>query len=233
MAQKKLNLKEKKQPKSQTPLVLILFSAIFYSLLGFGLDFPKIQDIFIKKYGAASVAVFNAWSNIMTTSNELKTDDKTKRINDSLNRTITWQEDQKVWGVPDYWATPLETVSKKMGDCEDFAIIKYYSLINLGVPVNQLRLVYVKAKNGNGTATTELAHMVLAFYPSPDSEPYILDNMLSDIRPASRRPDLIPVFSFNSEGVYNGVASGGEQSGVERLSKWQDLLQRAKNEGFN
>lgn len=225
---------KKTQTHRQRGLIfLTFFGAFFFSMLSFGIDIPKMQDFFSKKYGSASIALFNAWSNIVTTSNDLKADDKTKRVNESLNRTITWQEDQKIWGVPDYWATPLETISKKMGDCEDFAIIKYYSLINLGVPVNQLRLVYVKAKNGNGTATTELAHMVLAFYPSPDSEPYILDNMLSDIRPASRRPDLVPVFSFNSEGVYNGVASGGEQSGVERLSKWQDLLQRAKNEGFN
>ena len=165
----------------------------------------------------------------MSTSGELVSDNKTKRVNESLNRAVTWQEDQKIWGQIDYWATPFETISKKAGDCEDFAIIKYFSLINLGIPVNQLRLVYVKAKNGNGTSSTDLAHMVLAFYPSPDSEPLILDNMLSDIRPASRRPDLVPVFSFNSEGVYNGVASSGEQSGVERLSKWQDLLQKAKN----
>ena len=223
----------KKQFKSRTLIIMTFFCAFFFSMGSFGLDFPKIQDFFVKKYGAASVALFNAWSNIMTTSNDLKTDDKTKRINDSLNRTVTWQEDQKVWGVPDYWATPFETIAKKAGDCEDFAIIKYFSLINLGIPVNQLRLVYVKAKNGNGTSSGELAHMVLAFYPSPDSEPLILDNMLSDIKPAGRRPDLVPVFSFNGEGVYNGVAGGGQASGIERLSKWQDLLQRAKNEGFD
>ncbi len=214
------------------PLTFIL---IFFSVscLALALDYTKLQEVFVKKYSASSLNLFNAWQNIMTSSAELKSDDKTKRINDSSNRNITWQEDQKVWGAADYWATPFETIAKKAGDCEDFAIIKYFSLINLGIPVNQLRLVYVKAKNGNGTSSGELAHMVLAFYPSPDSEPLILDNMLSDIRPAGRRPDLVPVFSFNGEGVYNGVAGGGQASGIERLSKWQDLLQRAKNEGFN
>lgn len=171
---------------------------------------------------------------MISTSMSLKVDDQTKRVNESLNRVINWQEDQKTWGMSDYWATPLETIAKKAGDCEDFAIIKYFSLLDLGVPVNQLRLVYVKAKNGNGTSSTELAHMVLAYYPSLDQEPFILDNMLSDIKPASRRPDLTPVFSFNSEGIYNGAMSnGGQSDSVERLSKWQDLLQRSKNEGFN
>ncbi len=210
-----------------------LYLTFLMSSIALALDYPKLQETFVKKYTAASLNLFSAWQSIMTSSGELKPDDKTKRINDSLNRSITWHEDQKVWGVADYWATPFETIAKKAGDCEDFAIIKYFSLINLGIPVNQLRLVYVKAKNGNGTASGELAHMVLAYYPSPDSEPLILDNMLSDIRPAGRRPDLVPVFSFNGEGVYSGVAGGGEASGIERLSKWQDLLQRAKNEGFN
>ena len=219
--------------KFKAPLMLSLAIFFFCSLIALALDYPKLQDIFVKKYPATALNSFNAWQNVMTTSGELKPEDKIKRINDSSNRTITWQEDQKVWGAADYWATPFETIAKKAGDCEDFAIIKYFSLINLGVPVNQLRLVYVKAKNGNGTSSSELAHMVLAYYPSPDSEPLILDNMLSDIRPASRRPDLVPVFSFNGEGVYNGVAGGGQASGIERLSKWQDLLQRAKNEGFN
>lgn len=219
--------------KSKILALLTLLTFLTVSFLALALDYPKLQEIYIKKYTSASLNLFNAWQNIMTTSVELKLDDKTKRINESSNRTITWQEDQKVWGVPDYWATPFETIAKKAGDCEDFAIIKYFSLINLGIPVNQLRLVYVKAKNGNGTSSGELAHMVLAFYPSPDSEPLILDNMLSDIKPAGRRPDLVPVFSFNGEGVYNGVAGGGQASGIERLSKWQDLLQRAKNEGFD
>jgi predicted transglutaminase-like cysteine proteinase len=213
------------------PALAIFFLSSFIAL---ALDYPKLQDSFVKKYTSASLTLFNAWQNIMMTSSELKSEDKTTRINDSSNRNITWQEDQKIWGASDYWATPFETIAKKAGDCEDFAIIKYFSLIHLGIPVNQLRLVYVKAKNGNGTSSSELAHMVLAYYPSPDSEPFILDNMLSDIRPASRRPDLVPVFSFNSEGVYNGVAENSQQSGgIERLSKWQDLLHRAKNEGLN
>ncbi len=216
--------------KNKTHFLFLTFLLTSFAL---ALDYPKLQETFVKKYTAASLNLFSAWQSIMTSSGELKPDDKTKRINDSLNRSITWHEDQKVWGVADYWATPFETIAKKAGDCEDFAIIKYFSLINLGIPVNQLRLVYVKAKNGNGTSSGELAHMVLAYYPSPDSEPLILDNMLSDIRPAGRRPDLVPVFSFNGEGVYNGVAGGGQASGIERLSKWQDLLQRAKNEGFN
>lgn len=229
--------KFKKKNNSKNFFLLLLISSVTIITPFFAyatLDFSKLQATFIKKYGSSSLSLFNSWQNMISTSMSLKVDDQTKRVNESLNRVINWQEDQKTWGMSDYWATPLETIAKKAGDCEDFAIIKYFSLLDLGVPVNQLRLVYVKAKNGNGTSSTELAHMVLAYYPSLDQEPFILDNMLSDIKPASRRPDLTPVFSFNSEGIYNGAMSnGGQSDSVERLSKWQDLLQRSKNEGFN
>jgi predicted transglutaminase-like cysteine proteinase len=127
----------------------------------------------------------------------------------------------------------MDTLGKGMGDCEDFAIVKYYTLINLGITVTKLRLVYVKAKNGNATSSVDQAHMVLAYYPLPDSEPMIMDNMITDIRPASRRPDLLPVFSFNSEGIYTGAAGDAGQAENTKLSKWQDLLQRAEVEGFN
>jgi hypothetical protein len=216
---------------SKKLILSMLLAAVTAISSSFAIDFTRLQDEFKKKFGQQSLPTFMAWQNFMNTSTDLQGDDKIKRSNEMINRIVTWQEDQKIWGQQDYWATPLETLSKKMGDCEDFAIIKYFSLKNLNVPISQLRLVYVKAKNGSGG---EQAHMVLAYYPAPDSEPLILDNMLNDIRPASRRPDLTPVFSFNSEGIYNGAAGKDQQSGgIERLSKWQDLLQRAQAEGFN
>ena len=76
--------------------------------------------------------------------------------------------------------------------------------------------------------------MVLAYYLQPDAEPLVLDNLIGEIRPASRRPDLVPVFSFNSDGVFAGV-SGKESTpvgGTGRLSRWEDLLKRARAEGF-
>jgi len=219
-------------PQKKLNKVILVFLITLMSS-AFAIDFPKLQEQFTKKFGTQSLQTFTLWQNFITSSGELKPEDKTKRSNEVINRIITWQDDQKVWNQPDYWATPLETLSKKMGDCEDFAIIKYFSLKNEGVPISQLRLVYVKAKNGNGAGSSEQAHMVLAYYATPDSEPLILDNMINDIRPASRRPDLTPVFSFNSEGIYNGAAGKDQQAGgLERLSKWQDLLQRAQVEGF-
>jgi hypothetical protein len=74
---------------------------------------------------------------------------------------------------------------------------------------------------------------VLAYYTAPDAEPLVMDNLIGDIRPASRRPDLVPIFSFNGSGVFAGVGGGGTAAGgTGRLSRWEDLLRRAKAEGF-
>ncbi|MGS0756971.1 transglutaminase-like cysteine peptidase, partial [Roseateles sp. GG27B] len=134
----------------------------------------------------------------------------------------------EVWGQVDYWASPLESLDKGRGDCEDYAIAKYFSLLSAGVPVAKLRLVYVRALLGGRS----VAHMVLAYYAQPGAEPLILDNLLPDVRPASQRPDLQPVFSFNSEGLWQGVGSITAGDPVARLSQWRELLTKVQAEGF-
>lgn len=162
-------------------------------------------------------------------------EDKLRRINEFFNRRIRFADDREIWGQGDYWATPMETLARGQGDCEDFTIGKYFTLLSAGVADEQLRLVYVKARIGGPNSSLQQAHMVLAYYATPDAEPLVLDNLITEIRPASRRPDLTPVFSFNSQGIWQGVAGGTAPSagGLGRLSRWQDLLQRARREGFD
>jgi predicted transglutaminase-like cysteine proteinase len=96
------------------------------------------------------------------------------------------------------------------------------------VPVQRLRLVYVRAQIGGDS----VAHMVLAYYAQPGAEPLILDNLVGSVRPASRRPDLTPVFSFNSEGLWNGVGTHSAGDAQARLSRWREVMAKAKAEGF-
>lgn len=151
-------------------------------------------------------------------------------VNGWFNRRILFRDDQETWGVPDHWASPLELLEKGQGDCEDFAIAKYFSLLALGVPVSKLRLVYVRLQPGTGGEG--VAHMVLAYYPQTDAEPLILDNLVGSVRPASRRPDLTPVFSFNSEGLWQGVGAQAAGDPQARLSRWREVLAKARAEGF-
>lgn len=192
----------------------------------------------LRKFGG-SEAAFRDWQKLLADARPLGPMDKLKRVNEFFNRRIQFGEDQQIWGQSDYWATPLETLAKGKGDCEDFTIAKYFTLLNAGVPLEQLRLVYVKARIGGSASTVTQAHMVLAYFATADAEPLVLDNLITDLRPASRRPDLAPVFSFNSQGIWQGAGGGadakgpGAAGGSGRLSRWEDLLQRARAEGFD
>ena len=203
----------------------MLFFGLFSLSVAHGVDFDRLQQSLISRFGPAPITLLRDWQGLLSEQKSTPETEKLKQVNDFFNRRIQFADDVIVWAQQDYWATPIELMGKGRGDCEDYSIAKYYSLLELGVPMNKLRLVYVKALQNN----TLQAHMVLAYYPSPTATPLILDNLVPDIRPASQRNDLTPIFSFNSAGLWQGT---GNQSSKSNLSRWQDLLQRAHNEGF-
>jgi predicted transglutaminase-like cysteine proteinase len=149
-------------------------------------------------------------------------------VNDFFNRRIAFADDRDTWGAVDHWASPLELLALGRGDCEDYAIAKYFTLAAMGVPVSRLRLVYVRAQVGGAVQP----HMVLAYYASPEADPLVLDNLVGDVRRASQRLDLVPVFSFNGEGLWNGTGPQPAGDPVARLSRWRDVIVKARTEGF-
>jgi predicted transglutaminase-like cysteine proteinase len=154
-------------------------------------------------------------------------------VNRYFNERVAFATDLEVWGQEDYWATPLETLSKGRGDCEDYVIAKYFSLLAAGVLPERLRLVYVRAMvAAPGRPAVSLAHMVLAYSARPGDDALILDNLRADIRPASQRPDLSPVFSFNAVGLWQGADGPTAGDPVARLSRWRELLEKVRGEGF-
>lgn len=215
-------------------LGLVLALAWFGHLAHGSANFDRLLASFTQRWGNDAVSKFTNWQTTLQGLRKSSDTERLKKVNDFFNRSIAFGEDSVIWNQPDYWATPVETLGQGAGDCEDFAIAKYYSLKEVGVAPEKLRLIYVRAKVGSTDSVGAQAHMVLAYYAQPDSEPLVLDNLINDIRPASRRPDLVPVFSFNSDGVFTGV-SGKESApvaGTGRLSRWEDLLKRARTEGF-
>lgn len=212
----------------------VLALMLLIASIAAAVDFDRMLNSLIQRFGQQSALSFQDWKKMIDNASTLSTQDKLKRVNEFLNRRIRFGEDQQIWGQSDYWATPMETIGKGAGDCEDIVILKYFTLRNLSIPDNQLRLIYVKARIGGEGSTITQAHMVLAYYPTPNAEPLVLDNLITDIRPASRRPDIKPIFSFNSQGIYQGTAGGSMpgSGGLGSLSRWQDLLKRASAEGF-
>jgi predicted transglutaminase-like cysteine proteinase len=196
-------------------------------------DFDKLLSVLTQRWGTGPTQKFNAWRSLISSASALHDNERLKRVNDFFNRNMRFGEDADIWSQTDYWATPMESLGQGAGDCEDFAIAKYFTLREAGVVPTKLRLIYVRATTGTTAGAPSQAHMVLAYYAQPEAEPLVLDNLVSEIRPASRRPDLVPVFSFNSDGVFTG---GGKEAtpsaGTGRLSRWEDLLKRARAEGF-
>lgn len=197
------------------------------------LDMSRLQAVLNKLGG--NTQSFTDWQQLIQNNQTLPVAVRLKSVNEFFNRRTRFLTDQEIWRQSDYWATPMETLAKGAGDCEDFTIAKYFTLLSLDIPVEQLRLIYVKARIGGMYSNVQQAHMVLAYYPSPDAEPLVLDNLITEIRPASRRPDLAPVFSFNSQGIFRGVArnDNSPKGDVGQLSRWSDLLKRARAEGFD
>lgn len=148
-------------------------------------------------------------------------------VNRFFNQQLSFRSDLQVWGRNDYWASPVESLVQGAGDCEDFAIAKYFSLRRLGVPSEKLRITYVKALRQNQP------HMVLTYYSETGADPLVLDNLTNDIRRASQRRDLLPVYAFNADGVYLPRAGSERQAGdPKQLSRWTELLQKLQAEGF-
>lgn len=184
-----------------------------------------------QRQGPTAIAGVRALLPVLADATALDDERRLATINEFFNRRIVFTDDEPVWGQVDHWASPVELLGKGRGDCEDYAIAKYFSLVAVGVPVARLRLVYVRAQIG-GPGGASQAHMVLAYYAQPGAEPLILDNLIGEIRPASRRTDLTPVFSFNSEGLWQGAAGAAAGDPTARLSRWREVLAKAREEGF-
>jgi predicted transglutaminase-like cysteine proteinase len=167
------------------------------------------------------------WQQLLASQKQLGELEQLNVVNRFFNKQLRYVEDIDLWHQVDYWETPIEALWKGAGDCEDYAIAKYFSLRHLGVASDKLRITYVKA------LTQNRAHMVLTYYSSPEAMPLVLDSLIDVIKPASQRKDLLPVYSFNAEGLWLAGAKGNQKVGdTKRLSRWLDVLKKMQAEGF-
>ncbi len=196
------------------------------------LNVDMMERIMQAHYGNEGVRKFRAWHRLLEDTQLQAEVDQVKKVNDFFNKHIRFDDDSAHWKKSDYWATLLETLGTGAGDCEDYTIAKYMTLVKLGIPTNRLRLIYVKAQIGGPSSHVFQAHMVMGYYPQPNAVPLILDSLITNIEPANTRSDLHPIFSFNSEGLWVGGQAQPKIDPTARLSRWRDVLMRMKQEGF-
>ena len=176
----------------------------------------------VKRFGHEADARLKPWFSLMHSAAKLNEMEKLQRVNNFFNR-IPNEDDSTHWGEQDYWATPIELLASNGGDCEDFALAKYFTLRELGVPDERLRLTYAKAYLRQ-TGQIQ-SHMVLTYYRAPGDEPLVLDNLTDAIQPASQRTDLTPTYSFNVAPLWaaHERQSAQRTRNAELLSNWREL----------
>lgn len=175
-----------------------------------------------KEYGSRAADRLQQWQELVDENQDMDEDDKLELVNDFFNR-VAFVDDIIHWKKKDYWATPIELLATDAGDCEDYSIAKYFTLKALGVPESKLYITYVKA------IRLKQAHMVLTYFKTPKSVPLVLDNINKRILKATKRKDLVPVYSFNGDGLWLARQRGKGKSvkgGTSKLKKWNDLLNR-------
>lgn len=183
--------------ESPIHLLLLLF---FSSVVLFSNDYPHFPVQELREIEARSgVIAKNRTLHYQLILNDLrskKQNDQLKLVNYNLNQLIA-RTDIQTKKIQDYWATPKEFLITGKGDCEDYAIIKYYSLIKLGFDKNKLYLTMVKELfNGRD-------HMVLSYFPNLNAQPLVLDNLSFKVLPLNKRTDLKANYFINNNGVFS------------------------------
>ncbi|MBT0881381.1 MULTISPECIES: transglutaminase-like cysteine peptidase [unclassified Campylobacter] len=182
-----------------------------------------------KTYGQASVKRLEKLDKLMQDIQNTNDANKLVKVNEFFNdpSIIKWQDDMITWGKTDYWANRFESLGKGFGDCEDFVIAKYLTLLDLGVSEEKLFFTYVYA-NLNGKW---ISHMVLAYYEKPNDIPFILDSNTNSIKRANKRVDLKPVLSFNAKDLFlaQQASSGKLSAKSSKYTKdWSSYLENLK-----
>lgn len=158
----------------------------------------------------------------------LNLEKKLNHVNAFYNRILPVHDATK-YKVDDHWSTPKEFLLDGKGDCEDYAIAKYFTLKESGIPKEKLFLSVVKVKNATSY------HMVLTYLENKKSMPLILDNLSFKVLPFSKRKDLEPKFIFNEVEAFtlkNKRIDKQVRINWGKVNKWQLLLYRVykKNE---
>mgnify|MGYP003385700916 CR=1 FL=1 len=220
----------KNQPQRYTKLILSIGASLCLMLSCSLVAKSEITEAFLikieQKYNKFARQRVESWQTLIQTSQDLSDDEKLQVVNRFFNSNMQFINDQALWGKEDYWATPIEALSIGAGDCEDYSIAKYFTLKELGIDEDKLRITYVKAiKIGQ-------AHMVLTYFKNKRAIPVVLDNLDTEIKPANLRSDLVPVYSFNGDGLWLAKSRGeGKRVGsASRLSLWEDLEKRMQSD---
>ena len=135
---------------------------------------PAIKSAAVNRKNQNACTRLQKWEDLINQCMSSSLEDKIRIVNEFFNEIIEAKPDNENKGNRDYWQSPIETLVRGKGDCEDFALAKYVSLRILGIPESQLFIGIIRLPQFG-----EL-HAVLMYYPLFGNDPYLLDNLLFD-----------------------------------------------------
>jgi len=196
-------------------LIIFAFLTTYLTAFNGGPISEKVMKKAERKYGGLVVSRFIDYNAMLLQAEHFSLHQKLKVVNDFFNK-VPYKSDKKNWKRDDYWATPLEFLARYKGDSEDYVIAKYFALETMGVDTTKLYFTYVNSKK------FKRAHMVLSYFPSPDADPFILDNIKPKLLNASDRGDLTPIYNFNPS------EPSSDEKQVTTHKNWEKLHKRVK-----
>jgi predicted transglutaminase-like cysteine proteinase len=159
-------------------------------------------------------------------SSLLDLDARAEFVNVAVNQRVDYAPDPASAPGGDIWSTPYETLARGTGDCEDFAITKFFLLLASGVPVRGLRLLYARHRWPDLMAQPVPHLVAVARWPLVD--PWVLDCINPLLVALSRRDDLEPVFSFDQSSVWPKVNAEPVPAGRSGIIRWRTTQARTR-----
>ncbi len=203
---------------------LVLFYLIVCSFI-YADSYPSFTQTELQKIRSTNVISNNRiidYRHTLIRYKKLSKTEQLKKVNYYLNQLLP-QYDAITQHQQDEWATPKEFLKLGYGDCEDYVLIKYYSLIKLGFDKKRLFLTVVKDKFEGGY------HMVLSYFYYKNRPPLILDNLSSKILDIHTRKDLTPLLFINTTGVYKIDKAYKLHKVAKKYKEFEEVQNKVKN----
>jgi len=205
---------------------LFLLHFIFFTSIllanPFKLTKQDLQTIRNSYDNQKTITRYKRFNQFLKEAKSFDTIKKVTRTNSYINRILPGY-DKVVQQQSDYWSTPKEFLIKGKGDCEDYAITKYFTLKQLGIDKNKLYMAIVKVKG------SKTMHMVLLYFNNKNAIPLVLDNLSWRTIGLDKRKDLSVKVIFNEVDAHlmkkNHI---GKKVRINwgKENKWEDLLNR-------
>lgn len=201
-------------------LTIFLFNFSFASTLN---DLQLNDADFLKiMHSSKKIYILDRISELMLLKKSLKNVDddfiKLNAVNDFFNE-FSFRSDKKVYNKADYWATRKEFIFKGSGDCEDFVIAKYFTLLELGVDESKLSLLHNMYKDDY--------HLVLAYKEDKFSDPFILDNINKTILPLTQRDDILVLYTLKTININSKIDLAADLQALSNY-KWTKVYLKYK-----